>query len=189
MSEDDWALIRRCRSGATEAFEPLVRRHEGRALAYAGSFLGDGAEAEDAVQEAFVRAYQSLDRLEPGSSFGPWFRTILRNECLDRLDAAARRRERAWPEEGPEPGSRNPDGPERIERRELACQIRTAVGALGPAHRAAFVMREMDGLSYDEIAGQLDVSPGTVASRLHHARNRLARMLAERGVTPEETIS
>lgn len=188
MSEEDWDLIRRCRDGAPEAFEPLVRRHEGPALAYATAMLGVRADAEDAVQEAFVRAYRGLDGLQPGSSFGGWFRTILRNECLDRLRAAPRRRERSWPVEGAEPASRAPHGPERVERRELAGEIRSALAALAPGHREVLVLREMDGMSYGEIGRELGISEGTVASRLHHGRSRLKEILEERGITPEEMI-
>lgn len=188
MSEDDWELIRRCRAGAPEAFEPLVRRHESRALAYAGSLLGGRAEAEDAVQEAFIRAYRNLDGLEKGSSFAPWFRAILRNECLDRLKSARRRREQDWPEEGPEPASRSAEAEDRLEREALARAVRVAVGELDSGHRAVFVLREMDGLSYGEIAEELGISDGTVASRLHHARRTLKELLTDRGVTPEELI-
>lgn len=188
MSEDEWELIRRCRDGSTEAFGPLVRRHQGSALAYAAALLDDPADAEDAVQDAFVRAYRSLDGLEPGSAFGGWFRTILRNECLDRLRSARRWRERSWPEEGPEPASRSADGPARMERRELAGEIRSALAALDPAHRAVLVLRELDGLSYAEIARELEISEGTVASRLHHGRSRLKGILTQRGITPEEII-
>lgn len=186
MSEDDWELIRRCRAGAPEAFEPLVHRHESRALAYAGSLLGGRAEAEDAVQEAFVRAYRNLEDLDEDGSFAPWFRAILRNECLDRLKSARRRREEDWPSEGRQPAARRADAPDRLEREALARAIRSAVGELDPRHREVFVLREMDGLSYREIAGALGISDGTVASRLHHARRTLKEVLTDRGVTPEE---
>jgi RNA polymerase sigma factor (sigma-70 family) len=91
-TQNEWDLIVRCRAGSTAAFEPLVRRHEGRALHIAELLLGDADDAADAVQEAFVRAYRSLDGLRPGSDFGAWFRSILRNHCLDRIRSAPRRR-------------------------------------------------------------------------------------------------
>jgi len=188
--DDDWTLIRRCRKGAVRAFEPLVRRYEGRALGYAAALLGDDADAEDAVQEAFIRAHGSLDRLEAGSSFWPWLRAIIRNLCLDRLGSAARRRERRWPEpgEGGPPLSRPPDELRSAARRELAEGIREAVKELSPEHREILVLREMDGFDYGEIARELEISPGTVASRLHHARRSLREILERRGVTPESMI-
>src|SRR5687767_9312125 len=89
--ESEWDLVSRCLAGSTGAFEPLVKRHEGPALVVARSLLGDPDEAADAVQDAFVRAYHTLGRLRPGSAFGPWFRAILRNLCLDRLRSPRRR--------------------------------------------------------------------------------------------------
>lgn len=88
-TKHEWELIRRCRAGQASAFEALVRKHEAPALALAGGLLGDADDAADAVQDAFVRAYRTLDRLAEGSAFGPWFRTILRNLCLDRARGAA----------------------------------------------------------------------------------------------------
>jgi RNA polymerase sigma factor (sigma-70 family) len=94
----EWDLISRCRRGSTAAFEPLVRAHEARALAVAEGMLGDVDDAADAVQEAFVKAYRSLRRLREGSTFGPWFRTILRNHCRDRLRSSGGRTHVAWDE-------------------------------------------------------------------------------------------
>lgn len=185
VSPDDWTLIRESRGGVTRAYGSLVRRYERGALAYAGALLGDDTEAEDAVQDAFVRAYRSLDRLEEGSAFGPWLRVIVRNLCLDRLKSARWRREREWPEEGPAPAAREPDAHREVERAELARRVHEAVRRLSREHREVLVLREMDGLGYAEIARVLDVPGGTVASRLHHAREELKRALERDGITSE----
>jgi RNA polymerase sigma-70 factor, ECF subfamily len=186
-NDSEWELIRRCRQGGAAAFEPLVRTHEGPSLGYATALLGDADEAADAVQDAFIQAYRALDRLRPGSAFGPWFRTILRNTCLDRL-RAPRRRSRAplesarvdaiaWSE---------PIGGDRIERDQLAGQIRSALALLSDEHRGVLLLREVEGLSYAEIAQTLDIAPGTVASRLNHARAALRKVLLARGFDRED---
>jgi RNA polymerase sigma-70 factor, ECF subfamily len=179
-------LIRRCRRGASAAFEPLVRGHEAGALAVAEALLGDRDDAADAVQEAFVRAYRALKTLREGSPFGPWFRTILRNLCRDRLRGADRRRaewsaetmdRRAWTE---------PAGAAELEREQLAAAVRAALARLPAEHREILVLKEMEEMRYAEIALALDIPPGTVASRLHHARAALRTALAAEGITPEE---
>jgi RNA polymerase sigma-70 factor (ECF subfamily) len=185
-SESEWDLVARCLAGSTGAFEPLVRRHEGTALVTARSLLGDPDEAADAVQDAFVRAYRTLGRLKPGSAFGPWFRTILRNLCVDRLRSPGRRRrsleehvidQRVWSE---------PAGPDAAERHELSGFVQAALGKLSRDHREVLVLKEMEGLGYEEIATLLKVPKGTVGSRLFHARAALHKVLLAQGVTLED---
>ena len=184
--ESEWDLVARCLAGSTAAFEPLVRRHEGRALVVARSLLGDPDDAADAVQDAFVRAYRTLERLRPGSQFGPWFRAILRNLCLDRLRSPRRRGQslddtvvdaRVWDE---------PDAPEAAERSELAALVDAALVELSPEHREVLVLKEMEGLDYREISQLLGVPKGTVGSRLFHARAALQKVLLTQGVTLED---
>jgi RNA polymerase sigma factor (sigma-70 family) len=184
--ETDSELIARCLAGSHAAFEPLVRRHEGPALVVAGAMLGDPDEAADAVQDAFVRAYRTLGRLRPGSAFGPWFRTILRNLCVDRLRSPARRRQRlddravdrrAWTEA---------PGAVELERQEIAALVRAALAGLSDEHRQVLVLREMESLGYAEIASALGVPQGTVGSRLYHARAALQKVLLAQGVTLED---
>lgn len=158
--------------------------------------LGSGEDAADAVQDAFVRAYRNLDGLEEGRPFGPWFRAILRNRCLDELRSARRRREVSrderredgrWTRGGR--GARRPDAPGRLEREELGRIVRSALEELGPEKRSVLVLREMEGMSYEEIGEQLGISTGTVSSRLHHARRELRGVLEERGFTVEDATT
>lgn len=199
-AEDEWRWIRRCREGEPGAYESLVRSHEGWAMAYAGAMLGSEDDAADAVQDAFVRAYRNLGDLEPGRAFGAWFRAILRNRCLDELRSARSRREvrdedgRPGEEAGSRArrgrrGRRRPDAPRRLERQELGRSVRSALSELSREKRAVLVLREMEGMSYGEIADRLGVSDGTVASRLHHGRRELRRVLEERGITPEDIVT
>lgn len=187
-------LVRRCRNGDASAYEPLVRSHQGWALSYAGAMLG-GGDAADAVQDAFVRAYRNLDDLDPDRPFGPWFRAILRNRCLDELRSARSRREVSRDARRSEGrgrrvrgsrGARQPDGPERVEREELGRIVHSALEELSPEKRTVLVLREMEDMSYDRIAEQLGLSNGTVSSRLHHAREALRDVLEERGFTVED---
>jgi RNA polymerase sigma factor (sigma-70 family) len=181
-SPTEWDLIARCRAGSAAAFEPLVREHEARALAMAGALLGDEDEAADAVQDAFVKAYRALHRLEDGTDFGAWFRRILRNHCLDRLRSPSRRRrvrleQRAvdavqWAEA---------EGATTVEAHELAAAVRTALAGLSAEHREILVLKEIEDMSYAEIARTMGIPPGTVASRLHHARSALRRIVEAGG--------
>ena len=189
-------LVRRCRNGDASAYEPLVRSHEGWALSYAGAMLGSDEDAADAVQDAFVRAYRNLDGLEAGRPFGPWFRAILRNRCLDELRSARSRREVSrgggredgrWTRGGR--GAREPDAPMRVEREELGRIVRSALEELSPEKRTALVLREMEEMSYEEIAEQMGLSTGTVSSRLHHARRELRSVLEERGFAVEDVTT
>lgn len=179
-------LVRRCRRGAPTAFEPLVRGHEARALAVAEALLGDADDAADAVQEAFVRAFRNLKTLREGSPFGPWFRTILRNLCRDRLRGADRRRVEWTPETMDRQGWTEPDGAAGLEREELAGAVRSALARLPAEHREILVLKEMEEMRYAEIAAALEIPRGTVASRLHHARAALRKALAAEGITQEE---
>jgi RNA polymerase sigma-70 factor, ECF subfamily len=186
-TEAEWDSIRNCRAGSTAAFEPLVRTHEAAAFALAEALLGDRDDAADAVQEAFVRAYRSLHTMKEGSAFRPWFRRILRNYCLDVLRSPRARRfgdseaeidDRYWSE---------PTGSRRIEREELSRTVQDALRDLSPEHREVLVLKEIEELSYAEIADATGISAGTVASRLYHARAALRKaILARDGSLVEE---
>lgn len=173
----EWELIRRCRHGSPASFEPLVRTHQRAALAIAEALLGNAEDAADAVQEAFVKAYRALGRLRDGSAFGPWFRTILRNHCRDLL-RVSRPAQDAWSEEVVDPAVWDePAAPLALEREELAHAVRAALGTISPEHRRILVLKEMEEMSYAEIAEAMQIPPGTVASRLYHARAALKKAL------------
>ncbi|CAN5827218.1 RNA polymerase sigma factor SigM [soil metagenome] len=180
-------LIRRCQEGASAAFEPLVRMHQGPSLSYAAALLGDEDEAADALQDAFVQAYRALPKLSRGSAFGPWFRTILRNICLDRMRSPRLRRKvdlspgdvdrTVWVE---------PEAARAADRAALGLTIAEALQDLPDEQRAVLLLREVEGLSYGEMAAALGVPPGTIASRLNHARATLKRAFIARGIGMED---
>lgn len=168
----DEQAIRSVRLGQHEAFEVLVRRYEPQALAHAGLLLGRGEDARDAVQDSFFAAFRALRRFDPRRSFYPWFYVILRNRCR-----SVRRRQRLdRPLTDPDAVAHAPDAGLASEDDE-ASRLRRALGRLPADDREILALKYMDGRSYDEIGAMLDLPAGTVASRLHAARRRLAALL------------
>jgi RNA polymerase sigma-70 factor, ECF subfamily len=185
-AESEWKLILSCRAGSAAAFEPLVRRYEGRALLVASSLLGDADEAADAVQDAFVRAYRGLHRLREGSGFGPWFSVLLRNHCLDLLRSRRRGHASLTAEQLDREAWSEPAGSGAMEREQLSSAVHRALAAISPEHRQVLVLKELEGLSYAQISEATGTTAGTVASRLHHARAALKKVLVSRGISLTE---
>ena len=176
-------LIRKVQDGGRQFFEPLVRAYEPEAHRVARAIMGDGDAAADAVQEAFIKAYRALDRFELGRSFRPWFLQILRNQCRDMH----RRRKAGFDTQPMTPilAERLPSDadPERARHRaEARAILWEALGRISVDHREVLVLKEIEGLPYDEIAETVGVPEGTVASRLYHARRALKEALDEMGV-------
>jgi RNA polymerase sigma-70 factor, ECF subfamily len=184
---DERELVRRCQAGSTTAYEPLVRAHEGPALRLATALLGDADEAADAVQDAFVQAYRSMDRVREGSDFGAWYRTILRRVCLDRLRSPRlRSRRRLEPVVLDQHQWVEATGVGSTERAELERIVGAALQQLPAEQRSVLVLKELEGLGYAEIATALGIPVGTVGSRLNHARRSMRRVLTETGITMED---
>ena len=176
MSEpnDEPGLIDACRAGKTEAYGLLVRRYQDRLYPTVLRLTGCAEDAQDLVQETFLRAYEKLGRFHGESSFYTWIYRIAVNLAL-----SSRRRKRSCASlsDGPhgeatdpsaDPIDSDPSLPlERAERERL---VQEALSALAPDHRAVVVMKEYDGLRYEEIAAMLAIPVGTVRSRLHRAR-------------------
>lgn len=162
---DDAALARAAAGGDDGAFSELVRRHAPCILALCAATAG-AAEADDAAQDVFLKAHRSLARFRGDAAVGTWLHRIAVNLCLDRLRAAARRRE--GPLEGPEP--REPSSVAVLEARDLAERL---LARLTPEQRVAVLLRERDGLSYEEIAAAMACSLDSVKSRLKRARQEL----------------
>lgn len=171
-------LIRRARAGDRAAFTQLVALHREAVYRAAYWVLEDPDEALDATQEAFLRAYRSIDRFEGRASFRTWARRIATNVALDRR--TRRQRDRrfagALPDEdaalAPFEGAA-----ERLEREEERRLVREAIDTLPPAQRAAVLLRDVEGLSYQEIADTLGIPRGTVMSRIYYGRANLKERL------------
>lgn len=165
----------RCRQGDERAFRDLMRRHRGRALYLAAQMLRDRTEAEDVVQEAFLRVFRALPTFRGDASFHSWLYRIIVNLCLDRG-----RRQSATPLPL-EPDFETPAAPERWETR---LHVEALLARLSDELRVTLLMREVVGLSYVEIAAELNLPVGTVRSRLHAAREQFRRMWLEEDVDP-----
>jgi RNA polymerase sigma-70 factor (ECF subfamily) len=192
-SPSDADVIARARKGDHDAFRVLVERYQERAFRLALRVLRDEEAARDVVQEGFFKVYRSLERFEGRSSFYTWLYRVVMNLCLDekRRDRSSRHVE--WDETAPvdvDPGSADaaselyrerssPSG--ALERAELRGLVTRAIEQLPDDARQTLVLREVEGLSYAEIADCLGVPKGTVMSRLHHARRRVREILVESG--------
>jgi RNA polymerase sigma-70 factor (ECF subfamily) len=168
---DDSVAIRKCRAGDKDAFRHLVERYQIEAMGHALAILSDREDAHDAVQEAFLDAYQALSRFDMSRQFYPWFYTILRNRCF-KLIAGRKRKV------GPPPDDALLLAPVSEVAPEDRLALEQALLELSPSDRELVTLKHLDGLSYDELAGRLEIPRGTVMSRLFHARKRLREKLA-----------
>lgn len=176
---DDRDLVKRAREGDTDAFGQLVKRYEERILRLVRGMVPE-ADMQDVAQEAFLKAFRKLDSFDGRSSFYTWIYRISANTAMDWRKKERRRRHAPLPEgsEGEDllPG-RGPGPATQVTRRELGDLIESAIAALPPKYHEIVVLRETQGLSYEEIAQTLGISKGTVESRLFRARERLREKL------------
>lgn len=179
---NDQVLIDACRAGETGAYGVLVRRYQDRLFPTALRLTGCAEDAQDLLQETFLRGYQKLAKFHGESSFYTWIYRIAVNLALSgrrrkrhvaSLDHGARDGRDADPVIDP----RETDPTLPLERAERERKIQEALLALAPDHRAVVVMKEFDGLRYEEIGAILNVPVGTVRSRLHRARCELRERL------------
>jgi RNA polymerase sigma-70 factor (ECF subfamily) len=180
----DTELVQRAREGDRGAFRVLVERHQRASFALAMGMLRHEADARDALQEAFLKAFRNLGNFQGEAAFSTWLYRIVTNACIDR-----RRRRKVMVEAdeatiGSVDSSPTlavvPRNPQReLERARLGERIQEALAQLPDYHRDTVVLREIEGLSYQEIADATGVSIGTVMSRLFHARQKLQVALAD----------
>jgi RNA polymerase sigma-70 factor (ECF subfamily) len=181
--EAEDALVLQAAAGDREAYGMLIERSWNRVVGAVYRMTGDPALAEEAAQEAFLKAWQRLEQFQPGRSFGRWAAGIAVHQAIDRL-----RRERpaealdedAWPQAS----LAAPAAETVFGEQERAAAVQQAVRALPAGARAVMVLREYEGLSYQEISTALAIPLGTVMSRLNYARQRLRQSLA--GILEEE---
>lgn len=167
----DAALVGRARDGDGAAFRSLVDRHAPRLFAMAAAFVGSHADAEDIVQETLAGAFRGLRTFEGRSSVKTWLTGILiRQTAMHRR----RRRRRETTVLPLETGTALPSPTRAVDVR---IDVMAAIQSLSPEHRDVIVLREIEGLSYDEMAETLGVPRGTVESRLFRARRRLQERL------------
>jgi RNA polymerase sigma-70 factor (ECF subfamily) len=189
VAPTDWDLVQQARRGDREAFRSLVERYQHKVTALATGMLRNRDDALDVVQDTFTKAYQSLDRFKGESSFYTWLYRITLNLCIDHQRRTARMPQASIeatesPEEAPRINAAREDAErddplQRIHEAEVGQRIRQAIAELTPEHRAVILLREVEGLSYEEISRALECPKGTVMSRLHYARRQLQTRLRE----------
>lgn len=181
-NDPDIEWVRACQAGDAEAFHPLVLRNQKRIYNLALRLLRDQAEAEDLTQEAFVAAFEQIGSFRGESAFSTWLYRIAVRRALNQIrDLGRRPLAHASSIDDPPDGAPSLDiadaspGPDVIhENRETRAVLERGLLALSADFRVVLVLREMQGLSYEEIAEMLGVEAGTVKSRLHRARLALA---------------
>ena len=169
---DDAELVARAQAGDVDAYEDLVRRYGAAAVRLAHAVGGSAADAEDAAQEAFVKAFASLDRFRTGASLRPWLFRIVANEAKNRRRSSGRRARLAVAAAG-----RRPDAPPLPEDAAVSSAesraVLAALAALPERDREVISFRYFAGLSERETADAIGCPPGTVKSRLARALDRL----------------
>ncbi|NUO65665.1 MAG: RNA polymerase sigma factor [Gemmatimonadaceae bacterium] len=168
--DEERLLIGRVQRGDTAAFDSLVRRHLPRALATAVQVVGDRHDAEDVVQDAFIRALRYIRGFDTRQPFVPWLHRLVVNTALDAR--ARRAREVTEPERG-DAASPAVSPHLALERQEVRDRFAVALAALSPRQRLILARFEVDGLSTAEIARELEIAPETVRWHLHQARHAL----------------
>ncbi|TNY37890.1 RNA polymerase sigma factor SigE [Thermomonospora catenispora] len=162
------------------SWEEIVREHSARVFRLAYRLTGNRYDAEDLTQDVFVRVFRSLSSYTPGT-FEGWLHRITTNLFLDRARRRQRIRMDALPEDAADRLHGREPGPAQIyEERHLDGDVQAALTALPPEYRAAVVLCDIEGLSYEEIAATLGVNLGTVRSRIHRGRARLREALGDR---------
>jgi RNA polymerase sigma-70 factor (ECF subfamily) len=183
--DPDGTLIDRARAGDTASFEVLMRRHERRAFAIALGLVKDENDAREIVQEAFLRVHRGLPQFQGTATFFTWLYRIVTNLSIDLMRRPQRHETDSLDQlqldllsQALGNGHMDADPMEALWRKEVVHHVAQCVAALPPYHRGVIVMREIDGLSYEEMARVMGVSKGTIMSRLFHARQKLQRSLA-----------
>ena len=170
---DDEELLERCRRGDGAAFEALLLRHQSAFFSLAMRILGNHEDAMDALQDSCIKAWRGIGE-QRGGAFRSWMNSIVARTCVDRIRA---RRPTVPLEDEDDRVIALPDpqpGPELLAlSRERVHAIEVALGRLSPDHRAVILMRDLSGLSYEDIAASLELPIGTVRSRLARARSGL----------------
>ncbi len=188
---EDARLVERARNGDRRAFEVLVRRYERRLYCFALNIVGNPEDAREVAQETFLKVFRRLDTFQGQSRFSTWLFRVARNAAFDFLRRKRGRpvavaefddaRDHSDAGDAADPWTapvRGADPLKALRDRELGAQIERAIEQLSPAHREILLLREVEGLSYEELATVLGIPKGTVMSRLFHARKKVQKMLA-----------
>lgn len=188
---DDHELVAAAQAGDRRAFRELYQRYERKVYAVAYGFLRSQEDALDVVQEAFIKVHRYLPNFEGQSSFYTWLYRIVANLCIDHMRRSGRKKDVEFDDKlrhdgGEEsatdmvPISALGDPAEAVRNKEILKAVEQSLHRLSDKHRAVIVMRELQGLSYADMAKAMNCSKGTIMSRLFHARRNMQKLLKER---------
>lgn len=189
--KEDAILVKRAQAGDRDAFRQLFERYHQRAYALAMGVVRHPQDAQDVVQDAFIKAHRYLPKFEGTSSFYTWFYRIVMNLSIDYIrkrkrgraveynDAISGAEQSELEDNALLPRILGEDPGRSLYRKEIRGQISTALEELSDNHRSVLVMREIEGMSYDEMADIMNCSKGTIMSRLFHARKNMQIVLLE----------
>lgn len=181
MENEDLKMVERIQNGDKDAFKDLVEKYQRKVYAICYGMLKDSESSMDVSQEVFIKVYRYIDKFNQKSSFYTWLYRITVNMCIDHIRKNGKVQKVEYDDrlshDGESEGedyilpSRLGIHPDRVYgRKELRQKMLEALESLGEKHRTILILREVEGLSYDEIADVLNISKGTVMSRLYHAR-------------------
>jgi RNA polymerase sigma-70 factor (ECF subfamily) len=199
VSVSDHDLMDQTRAGDTDAFAALVDRHTGAVIGFLRRYLGDTHRSEDLAQEVFLRVYRAAPSYRPEARFTTWLYTIALNVARDKHKYDRRRPRLAFHDlsdrttgeriaaKSPEADAARPDA--EAARSELRAGVRAVIAEVAEPYRTALVLRDLQGLSYEETADVLDCPLGTVKSRVNRARLLFAAAYARTHGTPGDTAS
>jgi RNA polymerase sigma-70 factor, ECF subfamily len=189
VERSDRELVRASRHGDKEAFRELVERYQRKIVSVAMGMVHNREDAMEIAQETFVKAYENLGNFKGDSSFYTWLYRIVVNLAIDFQRRERRRPTVAIEDQGggnagegyeiPLKEERLADPFEQTQSREIGERVAAAVNELTPDHKAVILLREVEGLSYEEISRVMQCSKGTVMSRLHYARKKLQKKLQD----------
>ena len=191
-SDQDAALVRAIQAGDMAAFDQMVVKHKDKLFNMVYWFLGDYQEANDCSQEIFIKVFKSIKKFRSESSFSTWLYRIAINTCKNRLKSSAYRwKKKTVPLENPESSedgnlsykihNDSPSPANELEKKERLMMIQKAINALPQEQNRVIVLRDIQGLSYQEIVDVTGLNLGTVKSRLARARMELRKNLAPSG--------
>jgi RNA polymerase sigma-70 factor (ECF subfamily) len=174
------AIIERCLSGDQAAWEAIVRLYRRKVFNIAYKFVGRHDQAEDLTQDVFLKLYKSLDTFDRRANFQTWLISVSRNLCIDHYRSVRKERETINRDVDPSelaPVSADTPADYKLEQRDRVVLLRQALDALAPTLRTAVMLRDIQELTYQEIADRLKLPEGTVKSRINRGRTELARQI------------
>jgi RNA polymerase sigma-70 factor (ECF subfamily) len=173
-------IIERCLNGDQAAWEAIVRMYRRKVFNVAYKFVGRHDQAEDLTQDVFLKLYKSLDTFDRRANFQTWLISVSRNLCIDHYRSVRKERETINRDVDPSdfaPASRDTRVDTQLEQRDRVKLLRKALDKLAPTLRTAVMLRDIQELTYQEIADQLHLPEGTVKSRINRGRTELARQI------------